>query len=162
MREGANVLTEVETQEMDPAIISATSGLVGSLVGGLSTFAASWLSTRNQYRAQTLVQQAVRRETLYAEFVAEAAGRLAEAWGHEAGGPEVIARLGGAVARMRLTSSEAVVAAAEQVVRQVIEAYAAPNHTFDDLRQRTQAQGFRDPLRDFSEACRAELLATRS
>jgi hypothetical protein len=148
---------------MDTAIISATSGLVGSLVGGASTFAASWLSTRNQYRAQTLVQQAVRREALYAEFIAEAAGRLAEAWTHEAAGPEVIAHLWGAVSRMRLTSSEAVVAAAEEIIRQVIEAYAAPNQTFNDLRQRTQIHAFRDdPLRNFSEACRAELLATRS
>jgi hypothetical protein len=147
---------------MDPAIISATSGLAGSLLGGVSTFAASWLSTRNQYRAQTLVQKAVRRETLYAEFAAEAAARLAEAWSQEAGGPEVIARLFGAIARMRLTSSAAVVAAAEQTIRRVVEAYAAPNHTFDDLRQRMQAEGFRDPLRDFSEACRAELFAERS
>jgi hypothetical protein len=147
---------------MDGAIISATSGLVGSLVGGVSTFAASWLSTRNQYRAQTLVQQAVRREALYAEFVAEATGRLTEAWTHEAGGPEVIAHLWGAVARMRLTSSEAVVAAAEEIIRQVIEAYAAPNQTFKDLRQRTQTHAFRDPLRNFSEACRTELLAARS
>jgi len=147
---------------MDSAIISATSGLVGSLVGGVSTFAASWLSTRNQYRAQTLVQQAVRREALYAEFVTEAAGRLAEAWSHEAGSPEVIARLWSSVARMRLTSSDTVVTAAEEIIRQVIEAYAAPNQTFNDLRQRAQAREFRDPLRDFSEACRAELLAARS
>jgi len=68
---------------MDSAILSATSGLLGSLVGGLSTFAASWFTTRSQYRAQTLVQQAVGREALYAEFVAEAAGRLADAWSHE-------------------------------------------------------------------------------
>jgi hypothetical protein len=113
---------------MDSAILSATSGLLGSLVGGLSTFAVSWFTTRNQYRAQTLVQQAGRREVLYAEFAAEAAGRLADAWSHEAVGPE---------------------------------AYAAPNRTFNDLRQRAQAQAreFHDPLREFSEACRVELLA---
>ena len=55
------------------------------------------------------------------------------------------------------------VSAAEAVVRNVIEAYAAPNRTFNDLRQRAQAQAreFHDPLREFSEACRAELLAVR-
>jgi len=145
---------------MDSAILSATAGLLGSLVGGLSTFAASWFTTRNQYRAQTLVQQAVRREALYAEFVAEAAGRMADAWSHEAVGPEVIAALWSTVARMRLTSSQPVVSAAETVVRNVIEAYAAPNRTFNDLRQRAQAQAraFQDPLREFSETCRAELL----
>ena len=148
---------------MDSAILSATSGLLGSLVGGLSTFAASWFTTRSQYRAQTLVQQAVGREALYAEFVAEAAGRLADAWSHEAVGPEVVAGLWSTVARMRLRSSRAVVNEAEAVVRNVIEAYAAPNRTFNDLRQRAQAQAreFHDPLREFSEACRAELLAVR-
>ena len=63
---------------MDSAILSATSGLLGSLVGGLSTFAASWFTTRNQYRAQTLVQQAVRREALYAEFVAKSTSRTSK------------------------------------------------------------------------------------
>ena len=74
----------------------------------------------------------------------------------------MIARLWSSVARMRLTSSDTVVTAAEEIIRQVIEAYAAPNQTFNDLRQRAQAREFRDPLRDFSEACRAELLATRA
>ena len=119
---------------MDPAILSATSGLVGSLIGGVSTFTASWLTSHNQYRTQTLVQGAARRETLYAEFLAEAAGRFADAWSHQAAGPEVVARLFGAVARMRLTSSRAVISAAEEVVRQVMDAYAAPNLTFDDFR----------------------------
>jgi len=31
---------------MDPAIRSATAALVGSLVGGVSTFAAYWLTQR--------------------------------------------------------------------------------------------------------------------
>ena len=78
---------------MDSAVLSATSGLIGSLVVGVSTFAASCLTTRTQYRAQTLVQRAVKREALYAEYVAEATSRLANAWSHQAAGPEVIARL---------------------------------------------------------------------
>jgi hypothetical protein len=36
---------------MDPAILSATAALVGSLVGGVSTFAAYWLTQRVQIRA---------------------------------------------------------------------------------------------------------------
>src|SRR5258707_10400101 len=111
---------------MDSAILSATSGLLGSLVGGLSTFAASWFTTRSQYRAQTLVQQAVGREALYAEFVAEAAGRLADAWSHEAVGPEVVAGLWDTVARIRLTSSRAVVNEAEAGVPQVTGGYRGP------------------------------------
>jgi hypothetical protein len=80
---------------------AAGSQSPGATANGLPTQA-----TCNQHRPQTLVQQAVRREALYAEFVAEAAGRLAGPWSHEAGGPEVIASLWGAVVRRRLTLSE--------------------------------------------------------
>ena len=147
---------------MDPAILSATAGLIGSLVGGVSTFAASWLTQRGQLRMQTLVQQAVKREALYAEFIAEASKRVAEAWSHQAESPEAIAGLYAAVERMRLTSSTEVIAAAEEVMRQVIDAYAAPDLTFEDLRRSLRGGEFRDPLRAFSEACRAELQAVRA
>jgi len=147
---------------MDPAILSATAGLIGSLVGGVSTFAASWLTQRGQLRMQTLVQQAVKREALYAEFIGEASKRVAEAWSHQAESAEAIAGLYAAVERMRLTSSTEVIDAAEEVIQQVIEAYAAPDLTFDDLRRSLRGGEFRDPLRAFSEACRAELQAVRA
>ena len=59
---------------MDPAILSATSALVGSLVGGLSTLAASWLTQRGQLRARNPGSRGGRSagETLYAEFIVEA------------------------------------------------------------------------------------------
>jgi hypothetical protein len=71
---------------MDPTILSAAAALGGSLIGVASTFAASWFTQRRQLRAQVLVQQAVKRETLYAEFVIEAAfrslraGALGDVW----------------------------------------------------------------------------------
>src|ERR1700722_9604252 len=141
---------------MDSAILSATSGLIGSLVGGVSTFAASWLGARNQYRTQTLVQQVVRRETLYAEFIGEATKCLTNAWDHQAASPEVIAGLYSAAERIRLMASQSVVDAADDVIRHVMEAYSAPAKTFEELRQIVEARQFRSPLRDFTEACRSE------
>jgi hypothetical protein len=141
---------------MDSAILSATSGLIGSLVGGVSTFAASWLSTRNQYRTQTLVQQVVRRETLYAEFIGEATKCLTDAWSHQAAGPQVISGLYGAFERIRLMASQPVIDAADDVIRHVIEAYSAPARSFEELRQTVEARQFRSPLSDFTDACRAE------
>jgi hypothetical protein len=146
---------------MDPVILSAASALIGSLVGGLSTLAASWLTQRGQLRAQTLVHEAVKRETLYAEFIIEASKRLADAWAHQAQDPAVIAGLYAAVHRMRLTSSDDVVRIAEQVIRLVIEAYAAPDRTFAELRERLTKQDEHDLLNEFSEACRADLHALR-
>lgn len=57
---------------MNPALWSAAVGLIGSLVGGASTFAASWFTQRGQLRTHTLVQQSAKREALYAEFIIEA------------------------------------------------------------------------------------------
>jgi hypothetical protein len=147
---------------MDPAILSATAALVGSLVGGVSTFAASWLTQRWQLHTQTLMQQAVKRETLYAEFIIEASRRFTDAWNHQAEGPEVLASLFSVVERMRLISSSTVISAAEQVLRNVAEAYADPNQTFDEFRERVGKKDPRNPLRDFTEACREELRALRS
>jgi hypothetical protein len=147
---------------MDPAILPATAGLLGSLVGGVSTFAASWLTQRGQLRLQTLVQQATKREALYAEFIVEASKRVAEAWSHQAENPEAFAGLYSAIERMRLTSSAEVISAAEAVITEIAEAYAAPDLTFDDLRRSLRGGEFRDPLRKFSEVCRAELHAVRA
>lgn len=145
---------------MDNAILSATSALIGSLIGGMSTLAASWLSLRGRVRAQALVQEAAKREALYAEFIIEASRRLSEAWSHHAESPEVLAGLYSAHQRMRLTSSDEVIRLADYVIRLVIQAYAAPDKTFDELRQHIAASDEQwDPLRGFAEACRAELRA---
>jgi hypothetical protein len=142
---------------MNPAMLSAAVGLIGSLVGGASTFSASWLTQRGQLRTHTLVQQSAKREALYAEFIIEAAKRIAEAWTREADDPAAVATLYAAVGRMRLTSSAEVIAAADEVIRQIVESYAAPGKSFDDLRHSLSGGEFRDPLRKFSEVCRAEL-----
>jgi hypothetical protein len=146
---------------MDSAILSATAALAGSLVGGISTLAASWLTQREQFRAQTLVQEAVNRQGLYAEFIVEASRRLTEAWCHHAETPEVVAGLYSVAERMRLTSSTEVIRRAEQVIRGVIEAYAAPDRTFGEFQDSIEIQIERDPLREFSDACRADLRALR-
>jgi hypothetical protein len=91
---------------MDPAILSATAALVGSLVGSVSTFAAYWLTQRVQIRAQVLMKRHAEREALYAEFIVEASKRFADAWSHQAESPEVVAGLYSAIERMRLTSSD--------------------------------------------------------
>ena len=62
---------------------------------------------------------------------------------------------------MRVVSSPAVVEKAEAVVRTIVETYFAPNKTFPELRNSIESHAL-DPLRDFSEECRAELQALRS
>ena len=59
---------------------------------------------------------------------------------------------------MRGLSSSAVVEKAEAVVRMIVNTYFAPNMTFPELRALVNSHAV-DPLRAFSEECRAELQA---
>jgi hypothetical protein len=147
---------------MDTAILSASAGLIGSLIGGASTFAASWLTQRRILRTQTIMQHGMQRQALYSDFIVEASKRLTEAWNHQAEGPEVIAGLYSAVARMRLTSSSEIIKRAEQVIRSIVAAYADPNRSFDEFKQHVQDPDLADPLSDFTEACRKELTSLRA
>jgi len=142
---------------MDSAILSTASGLVGSLIGAASSIVATWLAQHGQLRAQSLVQEATKREALYAEFIVEASKRLTHASSHQAEGPEVIAGLYAAVKRMHLISSRDVIRTADEVVRVVVETYASPNITFEEVRERMRGGETRDPLKEFTKACKAEL-----
>jgi membrane protein YqaA with SNARE-associated domain len=58
---------------MDAAWISAFSAVMGSLVGGFTTFVTTYANQRSQYRRDFLSKQFAKRETLYSEFINEAA-----------------------------------------------------------------------------------------
>ena len=57
---------------------------------------------------------------------------------------------------MRVVSSPPVVEHADRVVRRILETYQAPNKTFADVEDFLSSDAV-DPLRQFSNACRAEL-----
>jgi hypothetical protein len=59
-------------------------------------------------------------------------------------------------------SSSEVIRQAVNVIHHVIEAYAAPDKTFDELRQNIDAAVSHDPIKNFSVACRGELKALLS
>lgn len=143
---------------MDAAILSATAALAGSLIGATSSFATTWLTQRSQARVLARSQEIIKREALYAEFIAEAAERLVEGLGRNADSLAVVVRLYAAVGRMRLVSSRDVITAAEELVQLVVETYASPNQTFDQLRAGVMDISS-DPMRAFGEACRKELHA---
>jgi hypothetical protein len=60
-----------------------------------------------------------------------------------------------ALSNMRVLSSASVVDHADQIVKQILNAYLEPNKTVPELREMANS-GLIDPLRNFSEACRAE------
>jgi len=56
---------------------------------------------------------------------------------------------------MRVLSSQQVIDAAENILRKIVDTYAAPKKAFHELREMLHQEHV-DPLRKFSEACRAE------
>ena len=57
---------------------------------------------------------------------------------------------------VRLVAADAVLAAAEASCRQIIELYAKPNLTVEQIRVAFERDRL-DPVRDFSVVCRQEL-----
>src|SRR5262245_49310457 len=53
---------------MEPAYFSAFAALAGSMVGGLTSLTASWLTQHVQFRAQQRALDLSRREQLYEHF----------------------------------------------------------------------------------------------
>ncbi|HWI85214.1 MAG TPA: hypothetical protein VNT42_02665 [Sphingomonas sp.] len=142
---------------MDASYFSAIAGLTGAGIGGLTSLATSWITQQTQSRQREREIARTRRERLFTAFIEEASRLFADAIGHEKDDVNDLVRLYALVARMRLAASPSVIEAAERVVLAVIAAYQAPNRTLRELHLFAR-EGHMDPLLEFSEACRAELI----
>jgi hypothetical protein len=141
---------------MDNSIIAALSAIAGSTVGGLSTFATTFLNQRYVTRREMLVKDVANREQLYSEFLKEVANlyvdslnRTLDDLSKQASTIAMYSLLG----RIRMISGQAVLTAAEKVVADIIESYKRPPMTFRELQQ---LWGPTDPWHEFTKACRAE------
>ena len=143
---------------MDTAIISALSAVLGSLVGGSATIATAWVTQKTQSRRELVGAEIRKRELLYTEFIAECSRLAIDAFGHTLERPETVLPAYALLNRIRLTSSGAVLAAAEQTIKNIAEQYFAPNMSVEDMRELALSNR-EDPLRVFSETCREELKA---
>ena len=141
---------------MDPAYFSAFAALAGSTIGGLTSLTTSWLTQHVQFSSQQRAGNRSRREDLYKEFIEEASRWYADAYEHDKAEISNLVNLYALVSRMRVLSSSRVVEAADKAVRMIIETYLAPNRSFRDVREILDNEAM-NPLRDFSDACRADL-----
>ena len=90
---------------MDSAFISAFAALGGTLIGGLTSFATSWLTQQTQARAQQLEHKLTRREELYKDFIEEASKLYADSLIHETPDVSQLFRLYAMISRMQILSS---------------------------------------------------------
>jgi hypothetical protein len=142
---------------IDSAYVSALAALAGSLVGGLTSVTGSWISQYVQLRARQQMEHFKRREELYKQFIEEASRLYTDAFEHNEAQVSNLIGLYALISMMRVVSSPAIVAHAAKVVRVIVDTYLAPNRTFRDVKEFLDDDQM-DPLRDFSRACREELL----
>jgi hypothetical protein len=145
---------------MDSAYVPALAAFGGSAVGGLTSLAATWLTQRRKDSARRLTQEKTRRQKLYKQFIDEASKLYADALVHDKSEVSALVGMYALIGRMRILSSDAVIAKAEAVARMIIDTYFSPNKTFPELRQLMDNHPM-DPLREFSEVCREELAALK-
>jgi hypothetical protein len=142
---------------LDGPMIVALAALAGSLVGACSSVAATFLGQRLQARWTRLATELEEREKLYGVFVEEAIHLFVDSIQRSAIDPAKIMRLYAKVAHIRLTSSAAVLNAAEEVGRRLVDAYErAPGDPAEVVSRYANGEENLDPLREFTEACRQE------
>jgi|SRR5580692_3768983 hypothetical protein len=141
---------------MNSAYLPAFAALAGSAIGGLTSLASAWLTQDRQDRAKRLSQDKARRQKLYKQFIDEASKLYADALVHNEAEVSALVSVYALIGRMRILSSSSVIEKADAVVRMIIDTYFAPNTTFPELRKLLNSHTM-DPLRAFSEECRAEL-----
>jgi hypothetical protein len=145
---------------MDPAILSASAAVLGSLAGGSASLATAWMNQRVQGKRVTAQIETRKREQLYADFLTECSKLALDALDHTLDRPETLQLAYTLVNRIRLTSSDAVLHTAEAAIQAILATYRAPNIPIEKLRDMPLAE-IHDPLKAFSEACRYELQLIR-
>ena len=142
---------------LDTPIIVAVAAMTGSLVGACSSVAVTFVGHRLQARWARLAAELAERQELYGKFVEEAVPLFVDATQQSAIDPTKIMRLYSKVARIRLTSSDPVLRAAEDVGKRLLDFYERPPEDPAEVLARVaKGEENLDPLRDFTEACRRE------
>jgi hypothetical protein len=141
---------------MDSVYLPAVAALAGSAIGGLTSFASAWLTQHRQDRANRLLRDKGRRQKLYKQFIDEASKLYADALVHDDLQISTLVSAYALISRMRVLSSPPVLRKADAVVQMIVETYFLPNKTAPELRKLLGTHAI-DPLRAFSEECRAEL-----
>jgi hypothetical protein len=140
---------------VDASIISALAALTGAAVGGLTSGIANWLNHRSQVRAQWILHDKNRRQTLYRDFIEEASKCYIDALQHAEPDIPGLVSVYAKLSRMRAQSSQMVVHRAEEVARKILDTYLEPDRSFVQLRDMA-IDGTIDLLRGFSDACHEE------
>jgi len=146
---------------MDSTVVTALAAALGSLVGATASIGTTWISQRRQSIRASAEWKLRDHESLYKEFIMEASRLFGDAMMKSLERPDQLVGLYGILSRIRLISGDEVLSKAVGCCHRIVELYRRPNMTADQIRAAFEANEF-DPLKEFSAACRAELLSMSS
>ena len=139
---------------MDTAYISALAALAGTAIGGLTSFATSWMTQQAQSRTQRLAAEKDKREDLFGRFLEEAAKLYTDALQNKREDAASLMVIYGLANRIRLIVIDARCRMCRYGSKKLsLTPILAPNMSLEEVRS-TWVDRHVDPLRDFSEACR--------
>jgi len=148
---------------IDPAVLSPLAALVGAVIGGGGSLIATVYAQRHVDRVQRVASEIAKREAVYADFVMSASNLLLNAYTHD----ELVLtgdeqRLIGLINRMRFFAPLHIVAAAEAVLKAIVEIALKPSVELRQLAKESLSKSPNpDPLLEFSQLCRADLANVR-
>ena len=120
---------------MDSSIIAAFSAILGTTVGGLTTFLTTFLNQRFAMRRDILAKDVANREQLYSEFLKEVGNLYFDSVNRtldDTSQQSSLITMYSLVGRIRMISSDAVLASAEKVADDIVESYKRPPTTFQN------------------------------
>ena len=146
---------------MDSTVVTALAAALGSLVGATASIGTTWISQRRQSIRASAEWKLRDHESLYKKFIMEASRLFGDAMMKSLERPDQLVGLYGVLSRIRLISGDEVLSKAVGCCHRIVELYRRPNMTAEQIRAAFEANEF-DPLKEFSAACGAELLAMSS
>jgi len=149
--------TDIGNRVMDVALISVSSALIGSIIGGVTSAATTWMNHRAQAKATWLANDMSRRENLFRDFIIAASKVYGEAIRNDEPELQDLIALYALVSRMRVRCTPQTIACAEKLADATVNAYFEPKRTMTELRALITSGKGADPFKEFAEAARDEL-----
>lgn len=142
---------------MDVPYIMGLSALTGSIIGGLISGIAKWVSVRSQARANRLADDIARRKELFQDFIAAASKTYGSALTNNEPQVGELVQLYALISRMRIVCSPELVVCADGVLCLILDTYFAPNRTIRELHELIKSGSGLDPLKEIADLARHEL-----
>jgi hypothetical protein len=143
---------------MNPSYFPALAALLGTVLGGLTSFLTSWVTQNAQYKAQRLVAAKTKREDLYGHFLDEMAQLYAHAFSEDKVAYSALINIFALKGRIALVASPPVVEIADQAVKHIVDIYMGPKLDIAQVRVLLDTISS-DYMRRFADTCRVELEA---